>query len=222
MATKSTIPAELQTTIKKGMIQGYKDDEGTKIYPSLKDTAKYYKISYDALRQLAKDWNWKQERQIYKDQVHRKYLEKKKSEEMSEAEAEELVIKDKEYNDTASKLRNTIDSEITRIAEGKIFLYFNKKSGEPVYGVPKNAAYLLMNLGKALESAHKTAKLAAGEPSEISKVEGTVKYKDRFDSIMDGALENLESDEDNSDEIEPVVAKPAGTAKGTRKQINLG
>jgi len=173
MTTKSTIPQELQDIIKKGMIRGYKDDDGKRIYPTLKKSARYYKISYDALRQIAPEWKWREKREKWKAKLHRKYLEKKETEELCEAEAEELVINDIEYNNTASKTRKAIDMELDKITEGKVYLY-STKEGEAVYGTPKNTAYLLMNLAKGLVDAQKTAKLAAGEPSEIQKLQGFI------------------------------------------------
>ncbi|UTB32732.1 MAG: hypothetical protein NKF70_00130 [Methanobacterium sp. ERen5] len=206
MTTKSTISQDLQDEIKKGMIQGYKDNEGTKVWPTLKKSAKYYNISYDALRQIAKDWDWREERKKWKIYVHRKSLEIKKNmgkcedESACEAEAEELVINDIAYNSSASRLRVAVDLEVTRIIDGNCYLY-STKDGNPVYGVPSNAAYRLMNLGKSLESAQKVAKLAAGEPSDIQKIEGAAsKYHDKFNSIMDNALGDLEQDEDGNPE----------------------
>ena len=42
----------------------------------------------------------------------------------------------------------------------------------------------------------KLALLLQDEPGEISKVEGSVNFNDKFNRIMDNALDNLENDED--------------------------
>lgn len=141
------------------MIYGYKDDEGKKVYPTLKDAAKWYKVSYDSLKQKARKWNWKQKREDHKVKVARKVKEKKESERISESEAEDIVVNDSEFNDAANKLRRAAVKELDRIIDGS---------------VNKSVGYHLMNIGKALESAQKVSKTAAGEPSEITSVQGDI------------------------------------------------
>jgi|GEM_PF-1852590 len=223
MTTYNTLTPELEDTIELEMIHGYRDEDGKKEYPTLKSSATWYNVSYNSLKKIAPSWNWKQKREDQKVKVARKTAQKKKSEDISAAEIEELVVDDFKHNKSANRLRRGVDLELEKIINEDVYLYTDNKTGEAVYGYPSNAAYRLMNLGKALESSQKVAKTAAGEPSDIAKIEGSVqKYKDEFDGIMDSALENLESDEGNSEKVEPVVAKPAGIARGTRRKINLG
>jgi len=167
---KKSIPDETAERIEEEMVFGYNDKDETKQYPTLKSSAEWYKISYDALRQLAKTWNWRQRRKDHQHKVSQKVIEIKKSEERSEAEAEAIVVDDYRFNKAANKLRRASVKEIEKIEKGKIYLYSDKK-GNPIYGTPKNAASLLMNAGKALESAQKISKTAAGEPVEITRVQ---------------------------------------------------
>lgn len=186
----NTLTQETRDKIKHDMVYGYYDDNGKKQYPSLKAAAEWYDVSYDSLKQYAKDWRWKQKRKDHQARVHRKVAEKKKSEELSESEAEEIVVDDAKFNKAACKLRRATVLEIEKIIDGKIYLY-SLKDGTSVYGTPRNATYMLMNAGKALESAQKISKTAAGEPSEISKVEGKEPV-DEFNRIMDESLDNLD------------------------------
>ncbi len=190
---KKSIPDKLAETIEQEMIFGYKDENQNKKYPTLKDSAEWYNVSYDALRQLAKEWKWRQKRKDHKNKVSQKIAEKRKSEEISEAEAEEIIVNDFKFNEAANKLRRATVLEINKIIEGKIYLY-STKDGTPIFGTPKNAGYLLMNLGKSLESAQKVSKLAAGEPNNIDETRGTIKHEpiDEFNKIMDKALKNLD------------------------------
>ncbi len=171
MTTYNTLTPELQDTIELEMIHGYRDEDGKKKYPTLKGSAEWYNVSYDSLKKIAPDWKWKQKRKDQKAKVARKTAQKKKSEEISESEAEEIIVEAFKFNKTANKLRRASDIEIDKIIDGKIYLY-STKDGEEVYGTPKNAAYLLMNLGRSLESAQKVSLTSAGEPSEISKIDG--------------------------------------------------
>lgn len=193
---KKSITNTLAETIEQEMIFGYIDEQGTKQYPTLKTSAEWYKISYDALRQLAKEWNWKQRRKDHQLKVSQKVAEKRKSEEISENEAEAIIVNDYQFNKAANKLRRAAVIEIDKIVEGKVFLY-SAKDGTPVYGTPKNAAYLLMNLGKSIVDAQKVSKIAAGEPSEITEQNGTIKHEpiEKFNNIMDNALKKLDKQE---------------------------
>lgn len=172
---KKSIPDPLAETIEEEMVFGYKDKTGTKQYPTLKNSAEWYNISYDALRQLAKTWNWKQKRNDHQQKVSQKVAEKQKSEERSDEEAEAIVVDNYRFNKAANKLRRAVVKEIDKISNGDVVLFITKE-GEKIKGVPKNAAYYLMNAGKALESAQKISKTSAGEPSEIRKVEGEGKF----------------------------------------------
>lgn len=167
---KKSIPDETAERIEEEMVFGYNDKDETKQYPTLKSSAEWYKISYDALRQLAKTWNWRQRRKDHQHKVSQKVIEIKKSEERSEAEAEAIVVDDYRFNKAANKLRRASVKEIEKIEKGKIYLYSDKE-GNPIYGTPKNASYLLMNAGKALDYAQKISKTAAGEPVEITRVQ---------------------------------------------------
>lgn len=193
---KKSIPDKLAERIEQEMIFGYKDENQTKQYPSLKSSAEWHSVSYDALRQLARGWNWKQKRKDHQHKVSQKVKEKRKSEDISESEAEEIIVNDFKFNDAANKLRRAASLEIDKIIDGKIYLY-SDKNGVPVFGTPKNAGYILMNLGKALESAQKVSKISAGEPSEISKVEAKIKEQQdkRVNSIED-ILSNLKRKEE--------------------------
>lgn len=165
---KKSISDQLAETIEEEMIFGYKDKDGNKQYPTLKSSAEWYKVSYDVLRQLAKEWNWRKRRNDHNQKVKKKVAAKKKSEERSEDEAEAIVVDDYRFNKAANKLRRAAVKEIEKIADGELVIGVTKE-GEKILGTPKNAAYYLMNAGKALESAQKISKTAAGEPSEINE-----------------------------------------------------
>lgn len=183
---------KLLKTIDKDLVRGYRDNEGKKIYPEVKDVAKWYNVSYGTLRKKVGKLNWQDRRTDYINKVNTKVQEKKErnDEEISDAEAEAIVVQDYHFNESANKLRRATDKEIDKIINGEVYLYTDK-DGNPVYGTPKNAPYQLMNAGKALESAQKISKTAAGEPSEISRIQSNqnVKLDITNPEFMDSELE---------------------------------
>lgn len=160
----NTLTKDLQDTIKHEMIRGYYNEDGEKQYPKLTEAAEWHKVSYDSLKQKARTWNWRQKRENYKKKVRRKVAEKKRDEEFSESEAEAIVVEDYKFNQAANKLRRAAVQELDRIIGGK---------------VTQSVGYHVMNIGKALESAQKISKTAAGEPSEIS--ETNVKSEGKYE-----------------------------------------
>jgi len=195
MTDYKPITEKLLETIDRDLVRGYRDEEGNKIYPKVKEAAEWYKVSYNTLRRKVGPLNWEQRRKDYVAKVRTKVAEKKQrnDEEISEAEAEAIVVEDYHFNEAANKLRRAAVKEIEKITEGKLVVAVTKE-GDLIFGTPKNAAYYLMNAGRALESAQKISKTAAGEPSEISKVEGKTEntYSDKFNQIMDNALNKVD------------------------------
>jgi tRNA nucleotidyltransferase (CCA-adding enzyme) len=195
MTDYKPITEKLLETIDRDLVRGYRDEEGNKIYPKVKEAAEWYKVSYNTLRRKVGPLNWEQRRKDYVAKVRTKVAEKKQrnDEEISEAEAEAIVVEDFDFNEAANKLRRAAVKEIEKITDGKLVVAVTKEGGL-IFGTPKNAAYYLMNAGKALESAQKISKTAAGEPSEISKVEGKTEntYSDKFNQIMDKALNKVD------------------------------
>lgn len=188
MTTQRTLSEELREKIKDDLIFGYYDDKGKKQYPTVKEAAKWYKVSYDSLRQSAAKWNWKKEREDHINKVHRKVTEKKK-EEISESEAEKIVVDDANFNKAANLLRRATVQEIQNIMDGTA----DFKGG---------IGYQLMNCGRALESAQKISKTAAGEPSDIQKVQGQIDTEHRYKHT----IEMIGSDEFREQELGVLVA----------------
>lgn len=170
------IPKEILEEIKIKIIQGYYDENGKKIYPSLKEAARLYDVSYRALREEAPSWNWREERRKYQSEVARKIREKKDPDLLSDVESILIVVNDVEFAKTASKLREAVNKQLDKIIGGE---------------TGKSTSYHLMNLGKALESAQKVAKTAAGEPSNIQQVRAAqdVKLDITDDDFMEKEIE---------------------------------
>ena len=178
MTDYNPITEKLLETITNELIRGYWDEDGIKIYPTVKEAAEWHNVAYSTLRIKVGKLNWKQKRADYQTKVKHKVAEKKEKndEEISEAEAEAIVVEDHLFNQAANKLRRATVKEIEKIIDGEVVLFITK-DGEEITGVPKNAGYHLMNLGKALESAQKVSKTAAGEPSEINKIHSSHNVK---------------------------------------------
>jgi DNA-binding transcriptional regulator YhcF (GntR family) len=183
MTNYKPITEKLLETIDKDLVRGYRDEEGKKVYPTVKEAANYYKVSYNTLRRKVGKLNWEQRRKDYVAKVRTKVAEKKQrnDEEISEAEAEAIVVEDYHFNEAANKLRRAAVKEIDKLLDEDVVLFVTKE-GEVVKGTPKNAGYHLMNLGKALESAQKISKTAAGEPAEINETRnsGHVEVEGRY------------------------------------------
>lgn len=190
----NTLTEEIQDKIKHDMIYGYRNDDGEKQYPQLKEAAEWYKVSYGSLKQKARKWGWKQKRKDHQSKVERLVAEKKKSEEISESEAEEIVVDDAKFNKAAVKLRRAAVKELDNIIGGN---------------VTKSVGYHLMNIGRALESAQKISKTAAGEPSEYteSQIKGEIKGRYEVTKSL------ICSDEHIKNEMRLLNA--AGKAQGT-------
>ncbi|AIS32476.1 hypothetical protein BRM9_1664 [Methanobacterium formicicum] len=178
MTTKNTLTPSLTEMIKKDMVRGYRNENGEKVYPKLTEAADWYNVSYDGLKQKARKWNWKQRREDYKRKVSLKVAEKKENEEISDLEAEEIIVDNIKFNNAATLLRRAATKEIQKILDGDQILKV-LDDGTIIKGV-KSAGYQLMNLGKALESAQKISKIAAGEPSEITKNETDVRSEGKY------------------------------------------
>jgi hypothetical protein len=196
MKTYNDITPELEDAIELEMIHGYRDEDGKKKFPTIKSSAEWYNVSYDSLRKIAGKWDWKEKRKTESSKVARKTAQIKKSEEIRASEIEEIVVENFKFNKTANKLRRALDIEIDKIIEGNIYLY-TTEGGETVYGTPRNAAYLLMNLGKSLVDAQKVSLTAKGEPSEISKVEGTIDIDERRERLKT-KMRKMEAKDDTS------------------------
>lgn len=200
MTTYNKITKELLEKVEDDLVHGYIDEEGNKVYPEVKDAAEWYNVSYATLRKKVGKLNWQQRRTDYKAKVNRKVQEKrrKNDEEISEAEAEAIIVEDYKFNKTANKLRREVDRQLDLLDKGEVVIKV-LEDGTLIKGRPSNTPYQLMNLGKALDAAQKVSKVAAGEPSEISKVEGKIEgesFADEFNKIMDNALENIDESED--------------------------
>lgn len=191
MTDYKPITEKLLNTIDKDLVRGYRDEEGKKVYPTVKEAADHHGVSYDTLRRKVGKLNWKQRRKDYVAKVRKKVAEKKQrnDEEISEAEAEAIVVEDYQFNETANKLRRAADKEIDRIMEGKMVISVTKE-GDLIHGIPKNASYYLMNAGKALDYAQKISKTAAGEPVEITRVQNESEQKvKKVENLFDKAEE---------------------------------
>ncbi|OPX61210.1 MAG: hypothetical protein A4E25_00025 [Methanobacterium sp. PtaB.Bin024] len=171
MTTTKTLTEKIRNQIKKELIYGYINENGIKIYPTVKEAAEWHKVSYDALRRHAGKWKWKAKRESHQARVAQKVKEKDEC----EADVEDILLNDVEFSNVAVKLRNAADAELSDILGGK-----------PV----KSVGYQLMNIGKALESAQKVSKTAVGEPSEITtftskqEIKKTVDVFGRVDKLI--------------------------------------
>lgn len=179
MTDYKPITEKLLQQIDNDLVRGYRDEEGKKQYPDVKEVAEHYNVSYNTLRRKVGKLNWKQRRKDYANKVHKKVQEKKNrnDEEISEAEAEAIVVEDYQFNKAANLLMRAVTREIQKILDGdQILKVLN--DGTVIKGV-KSPGYQLMNLGKALESAQKVSKTAVGEPSEINetKVQSEGRYE---------------------------------------------
>lgn len=191
MTDYTPITEKLLETITNELIRGYRDKEGTKIYPTVKEAAEWYNVAYSTLRIKVGKLNWKQKKADYQTKVKQKVEAKKKQndEEISEAEAEAIIVDDYQFNEAANKLRRATVKEIEKILNEEVVLFVTKE-GVKIKGVPKNAPYQLMNAGKALESAQKVSKTAVGEPSEITtftskqEIKKTVDVFGRVDKLI--------------------------------------
>lgn len=146
------ISLELQEQIKTDLIYGIIQEDGTKKYLNLKQSAEYYHVDYVELRRVAGKWKWKQRRDSQRTKVDQKVAEKK-----SEYDAECIVQSDEKFQDTGEKLRQSIDMKIGLILS-------DLENGGYV------KPYDLKMLGDALSSAQAVVKNAQGEILERSEV----------------------------------------------------
>lgn len=92
MTNYNKITKKLLQKIDNDLVRGYRDNEGKKVYPEVKDAADWYNVSYASLRKKVGKLNWQERRKDYIRKVNKKVEDKKQQndEEISEAEAEAI------------------------------------------------------------------------------------------------------------------------------------
>lgn len=135
-------------TIRKQYIQGIRQENGDKTYPTLQELCNTHGCALGTIGDRAKKEEWKTQRRKFSERIRKKVDEKK-----SEIEADDIVESDAKFESTGEKLRKLVDKKIN------IFL-----------DTPRDVrAYDIKNLGDALRSAQEVVKTAQGEPLEINE-----------------------------------------------------
>ena len=140
--------------VKESLIYGELNEKGKRTYLSLKQACEKLGVNYDTARHHIKIKDLKEDRLRVRAEMNAA-----KNKVKSDHHFEESVIGDDKFKHDADLLRIATSLAIEKIKE-------NLENGFDV------STYQLMNAGKALESAQKIYKVAVGEPSEISKVDG--------------------------------------------------
>lgn len=60
MTDYKPITEKLLQQIDNDLVRGYRDEEGKKQYPDVKEVAEHYNVSYNTLRRKVGKLNWKQ------------------------------------------------------------------------------------------------------------------------------------------------------------------
>ena len=178
MTTNNTLTEKIRNKIKDDLIYGYTDEDGQKTYPTVKEAAEWYNVSYDSLRRKAGKWKWKQKRKDHINKVAQRVAEKKKSEEICETEAEDIIKSDHRFQNAGEKLRRVINQKLD-------MMQTDLDGGNYV------KAYDLKMIGDALKSAQEVVKIAQGEITKRIQVEEGG-FKDFAKAIREGVQKGLE------------------------------
>lgn len=137
-------------TIRKQYIQGKRQEDGTKHFPTLQELCNEHGCALGTIGDRAKKEDWKTRRRKFSEKIEKKVEEKK-----SEIEAEDIVESDENFESTGEKLRLLVDKKIDIFLENPTDV----------------RAYDIKNVGDALRSAQEVVKTAQGEILERIGVE---------------------------------------------------
>jgi 3'-phosphoadenosine 5'-phosphosulfate sulfotransferase (PAPS reductase)/FAD synthetase len=142
--------------IKSEFVQGYTDEEGNLICPTLKELAERHGCAYKTIRNRSSndEENWSQERDIYRT---------KKGQTLEESKLKLLVGKSAEFS---NKILNVVDYGID---DG-----FNRLKDKDL----SNHEY--QKITNALSVFQKMGKLELGEPTEHIKEDSSQKHDINF------------------------------------------
>ncbi|MBT9151356.1 MAG: hypothetical protein DDT40_01549 [candidate division WS2 bacterium] len=149
------------SVIEREFIRGYKDENGIHRYkPTLKQIAQKHGCSYNTLRRRAApaQENWNQKRNIYLSKTQEKITEKE-----IEQISDEIVEQDS-LTITASKLGTNV--AISRLKDENVS---NRD---------------ILNLSVALLNFQKGSKNVFGEPTDHTKMDGTISHNTLFDEAL--------------------------------------
>lgn len=157
-----------QLNAQREFVEGYLNEENTRIYPSIAEAGKRNGISRSAVYRLAKEQEWQAQRNKLLQEVNKKHNERRA--------------------DTLADERTLLDRRCTQLVEAALaqvaaaFTAAQKARAEnPDYVMPESQLESLM---RALTNAQKIGKLALGEAQEIQKVAADVAIPDSFRRII--------------------------------------
>jgi hypothetical protein len=158
----------LKSKIRTEFVQGIEDDEGIRILPTLENLIKSHNVAKSTLYRIAKQDNWKMEREQFQQQ----YQEKLNQERIKNLSEESKKFDNNSLNIAKSLLATvgqTMNRNALEINEGKQGL------------VPTQ----INALANAAVTAQRLAKLALGEATENMNLNANIKDTEAFRSAME-------------------------------------
>lgn len=151
-------------------VQGEDSPDGSRVYPRLQDLADRFSSSIATLSRRVREGNWDDQRIDY---------QRKFEEERDEVKRKELVNQAVEFDSNSLILAKSIQAEIGKVLQGVA----QKRKNDPSK-VHALGSSTLTQLANALQICHKTGRLALGESTENTNVNGTIKAKEQLDEAF--------------------------------------
>jgi hypothetical protein len=135
--------------IKREYVQGFPDEEGKIICPTLDELCERHGCSFSTITKKSSAENWKQERKLFSNKKERK-IEEKKIEVLAEESA-------------------NIDNKALNIADKGLCAVDKRLEKEDL------SNHDIQKLSNTASTFHKMGKLALGEPTEHTRMDGSQK-----------------------------------------------
>ena len=141
--------------IRQEFVQGKENDMGERIYPSIDDLSKKYNIPSVTLYRKSQDGNWRDQKQIFKDNLQL---------EIDTAKAKKMASESQEFDSASLKIAKALQNEIVS------FLTKSNERRKQGNDKPYFSPSALNSLGMALQTCQRVGRLALGESTDNTNV----------------------------------------------------
>tara|TARA_Y100000310_G_scaffold74947_1_gene71188 strand:+ start:253 stop:906 length:654 start_codon:yes stop_codon:yes gene_type:complete len=172
------LTAELTEILRQDYVHGIEDENGERVYPSIKALAVKYHVSLSSAFNRSSDNNWMADREI-SEQRYREEIDAKKR--LS------LVNQAVEFDSNSLNLAKALQAEIFDLL--KISQEMNEKKrgqGDDVDSVYRYLSnYAISQLATALETTQRIGRLAVGQSTENLNVSDSADLQKQIEGVSE-------------------------------------